>query len=197
MTLGIRFSACGSSNFAPRQNLSKFLWPLRRASGFAKGDPSGAQLRVARRGLAGAEVPAELREGRGRGCFVWQGAAAAFLDKIVAGMPFPVKAMQVDGGSEFMAEFEVACQTNYIVLYVLPPRSPQMNGAVQRCNGAWRHEFYQTYDVPSGVEYLNPILDSYLHLHNHHRPHGALAGITPAQYLARLSARTPPPSPMS
>jgi putative transposase len=67
-------------------------------------------------------------------------------------MPFPVKAIQVDGGSEFMAEFEVAYQTNYIVLYVLPPRSPQMNGTVERSNSAWRHEFYQTYDLPSGVE---------------------------------------------
>ena len=32
-------------------------------------------------------------------------AAAAFLDKVLADMPFPVKAIQVDGGSEFMAEF--------------------------------------------------------------------------------------------
>jgi hypothetical protein len=63
-------------------------------------------------------------------------AAAAFLDKIVADMPFPVKAIQVDGGSELMAEFEVACQTKGIVLYVPPPRSRQMNSAVERRNGA-------------------------------------------------------------
>ena len=124
-------------------------------------------------------------------------AAAAFLDKIVADMPFPVKAIQVDGGSEFMAEFEIACPTKAITLYVLPPRSPQMNGAVERCNGAWRYEFYETYDLPSGVDQLNPILDSYQHLYNHHRPHGALAGRTPAQYLARQSVRTPTPSHMS
>lgn len=37
-------------------------------------------------------------------------AAASFLDKLTADMPFPVKAIQVDGGSEFMAEFEDACQ---------------------------------------------------------------------------------------
>jgi hypothetical protein len=55
-----------------------------------------------------------------------------------------------------------------------------MNGAVERCNGAWRYEFYETYDLPSSVEALNPILDSFQHLYNHHRPHGALAGQTPA-----------------
>ena len=33
-------------------------------------------------------------------------------------------------------------------------------------------------------------------LYNHHRPHGALAGKTPAQYLAARSATTPHPSQM-
>jgi putative transposase len=116
-------------------------------------------------------------------------AAASFLDKVTADMPFPVKAIQVDGGSEFMAEFETTCQAKGIALYVLPPRSPQMNGAVERCNGAWRYEFYETYQLPANVEKLNPILDSYQHLYNHHRPHGALAGNTPAQYLANRSAK--------
>jgi len=123
-------------------------------------------------------------------------AAASFLDKILADMPFPVKAIQVDGGSEFMAEFETACQAKGVALYVLPPRSPQMNGAVERCNGAWRYEFYETYDLPGGVDELNPILESYQHLYNHHRPHGALAGRTPAQYLANRSATRPQPSHM-
>ncbi len=84
-------------------------------------------------------------------------AAASFLNKIAADMPFPVKAIQVDGGSEFMAVpgldpgIEAACQARGIALYVLPPRSPQMNGAVERCNGAWRSEFYETYDLPDSV----------------------------------------------
>jgi putative transposase len=123
-------------------------------------------------------------------------AAASFLDKLQADMPFPVEAIQVDGGSEFMAAFEEACETRGIRLYVLPPKRPQMNGAVERCNGAWRYEFYGTYDLPSSVEALNPILDSFQHLYNHHRPHGALAGQTPAQYLAKQQAAEPQPSHM-
>jgi len=35
--------------------------------------------------------------------------AASFLDKVLQEMPDPVKAIQIDGGSEFMAEFEQAC----------------------------------------------------------------------------------------
>ena len=49
------------------------------------------------------------------------------------------------------------------------------------CNGAWRYEFYGVYDLPRTVEALNPILDSFQHLYNHHRPHGALDGLTPAR----------------
>ena len=34
--------------------------------------------------------------------------ASRALDHVIARLPFPVKAIQVDGGSEFMAEFEDA-----------------------------------------------------------------------------------------
>lgn len=124
-------------------------------------------------------------------------SAASFLDKLQADMPFPVEAIQVDGGSEFMAEFEKACEQKRIRLYVLPPKSPKINGAVERCNGAWRYEFYETYDLPISVEQLNPILDSFQHLYNHHRPHGALAGATPVAYLAKRQTDEIKPSHMS
>jgi len=115
-------------------------------------------------------------------------AASLFLDKVLAEMPFPVEAIQVDGGSEFKATFEKACKDKGLALYELPPKRPQLNGAVERCNGAWRYEFYEAYDLPTSVEALNPILDSFQHLYNHHRPHGALAGQTPAAYLAQRQA---------
>lgn len=115
-------------------------------------------------------------------------SATLFLDKLLRDMPFKVDAIQVDGGSEFMAEFEEACENKAITLFVLPPKSPKLNGAVERCNGAWRYEFYETYDLPKTVDALNPILDSFQHLYNHHRPHGALAGLTPKQYLDKRRA---------
>ena len=123
--------------------------------------------------------------------------AASFLDKLIDQMPFTVDAIQVDGGSEFKADFETACQNKGIRLYALPPKSPQLNGAVERCNGAWRYEFYQVYDLPPSVEALNPLIDSFQHLYNHNRPHGALAGKTPAQYLKTRRAKETPPSHMS
>ena len=49
-------------------------------------------------------------------------AAASFLDRVLERMPFPVRAIQVDGGSEFRAQFEETCQKRNIRLFVLPPR---------------------------------------------------------------------------
>jgi putative transposase len=54
--------------------------------------------------------------------------AAGFLSALVTKAPFPIRAVQVDGGSEFMAEFEEACRSLGIRLFVLPPRSPKLNG---------------------------------------------------------------------
>lgn len=52
--------------------------------------------------------------------------ARDFLDDLLARAPFEVRALQVDGGSEFKAEFEAACQQRNLPLYVLPPISPEL-----------------------------------------------------------------------
>ncbi|MER8754033.1 integrase core domain-containing protein [Mesorhizobium sp. M1050] len=122
--------------------------------------------------------------------------AADFLAKVTAEMPWPIKAIQIDGGSEFMAEFETACQDNEIPLYVLPPRSPKLNGAVERCNGAWRYEFYATVDLPTQIDKIAQHVDAFQHLYNHHRPHGALDGLTPSEYLKICRDRMTQPSHM-
>jgi putative transposase len=123
--------------------------------------------------------------------------AASFLDKVLKEMPDPVKAIQIDGGSEFMAEFEQACADKKLPLYVLPPRSPKLNGAVERCNGAWRYEFYACVDLPLRFDKIDQMVEAFQHLYNHHRPHGALAGKTPAQYLQERRANENPQSHMN
>ena len=60
--------------------------------------------------------------------------ATSFLGAVQGRMPFMVKAIQVDGGSEFEAGFERACQEQGIKLFLLPPRSPKLNGCVERAN---------------------------------------------------------------
>ena len=57
-------------------------------------------------------------------------------------MQFPVKAIQVDGDSEFQAESEHACGERDIRLFVLPPRSPKLNGRVERAQRTHKEESY-------------------------------------------------------
>ena len=68
--------------------------------------------------------------------------AKKFLHKVINEMPFNIKSVQVDGGSEFMREFEDECKNLNIPLYVLPPKRPQYNGGVERGNRIFKEEFY-------------------------------------------------------
>jgi transposase InsO family protein len=120
------------------------------------------------------------------------GCAKTFLDKLLTAFPFPINGIQVDGGSEFMAEFEQACKDKGLALFVLPPKRPQLNGAVERAQGSWRYEFYACHDLPHRLDRLNQHIDAFAHLYNHYRPHGALGGLTPNQYLTRTSGSTQP-----
>jgi len=70
-------------------------------------------------------------------------AAADVLDRLAERMPFPIRAISIDNGSEFMAEFETACAARAIRLFVLPPRSPKLHGAVERANRTHTEEFYE------------------------------------------------------
>ena len=73
----------------------------------------------------------------------------------------------------------------------------ELNGAVERCNGAWRYEFYAVHDLPHQIDRLQPFVDAFAHRYNHYRPHDALDGRTPAEYLSQFSTGTSPPSHMS
>jgi putative transposase len=120
--------------------------------------------------------------------------AADFLDQLLERMPFPVRAIQVDGGSEFHAAFEQACQAKGIKLFVLPPRSPKLNGQVERANRTHTEEFYELYDGELAVAPMNTALRAHERVYNHIRPHQALGYRTPAAYLAQSFPHLFPPT---
>ncbi|HET7413364.1 MAG TPA: integrase core domain-containing protein [Pararhizobium sp.] len=118
-------------------------------------------------------------------------SAARFLDKLIAEAPFPVRALQIDGGSEFKAEFEQACEAKGIALWVLPPRSPELNGRVERMQATWRYEFYAVDDPPRQLDRLNPLIDAFANRYNTYRPHDALGQRTPNQYSNHRAPESP------
>jgi transposase InsO family protein len=109
--------------------------------------------------------------------------ARDFLDAVIERMPGPVKAIQVDGGSEFKAEFEEACREKGLQLFVLPPRSPKLNGCVERAQRTHKEEFYQMLDPPDSLEELRRLLLAHELCYNTVRPHQALGQLTPQQWL--------------
>jgi len=109
--------------------------------------------------------------------------AAAFIDTLLTRMPFPVKVIQVDGGSEFQDSFEIECQRRGIKLFVLPPRSPKLNGHVERAQRTHTEEFYEVTDTSFEIEELNQALLQWGKVYNTIRPHQALGYLTPEEFL--------------
>ena len=100
-------------------------------------------------------------------------------------MPFAIRAIQVDGGSEFMGEFEAECQKRGIRLFVLPPRSPKLNGSVERANRTHTEEFYEVEEVHTDLALHNRQLLTWENTYNFVRPHQALGYLTPAEFYNR------------
>ena len=116
-------------------------------------------------------------------------AAAAMLDRLAERMPFPVRAISIDNGSEFMADFEAACRDRAIALFVLPPRSPRLHGAVERANRTHAEEFYEVTDAEPELEAFQAGLRAWELVYNTVRPHQAPGYLTPSEFLASLEAR--------
>jgi len=111
--------------------------------------------------------------------------AAHFLHYLRKKFPYPIRAIQIDGGSEFKDQFEEACRAKKIPLFVLPPRSPKLNGHVERSNRTHREEFYEVYDVDLNLEEHNRQLTEWEYVYNYIRPHQSLDYLTPYQYYRR------------
>jgi transposase InsO family protein len=118
--------------------------------------------------------------------------ATQFLATLTRRMPMPIRAIQVDGGSEFAAAFEQACQQRGIRLFVLPPHSPKLNGHVERANRTHTEEFYESYAGDLDLPTLRAAQRQWEHIYNHIRPHQALGYLTPAEFLAHHTAHGPP-----
>jgi len=118
--------------------------------------------------------------------------ASDFLAALKERSPFPIRAIQVDGGSEFMGQFETACQGSDLQLFVLPPRSPKLNGHVERAQRTHTEEFWERYEGDLDLPAVRLALRDWEHLYNTFRPHQALAGETPKEYLAKCHPEAAP-----
>jgi len=117
--------------------------------------------------------------------------AADFLMKVIKEMPIKIRDIQADGGSEFRGAFEESCRYHKIPLFILPPRSPEMNGKVERLNQTWQDEFYlmEYNELPTERELLNKEINRWQKYYNEDRPHRSLKDET-GNLLTPLEAIT-------
>jgi putative transposase len=107
-------------------------------------------------------------------------------------MPFPIRAVQVDGEAEFHAAFEAECQRRGLRLFVLPPRSCKLNGAVDRAQRTNTEEFYEIRpfsDSSVATQPRGPRLGARL---RHRPPHQALGYRTPLEFRCGASREASP-----
>ena len=114
--------------------------------------------------------------------------AKKFLMHLIKTAPYKILSIQVDGGSEFMLEFEQACAELKIPLFVLPPATPKYNGGVERGNRIFREEFYADPNLLADtLTSMREALQQAVKKYNDYRPHAALQGLTPSLYIQNHS----------
>ncbi len=116
--------------------------------------------------------------------------ACQFLDELEARMPFRVSAIQVDGGAEFEAEFELECQRRNIRLFILPPRSPELNGYVEGAHRTHTEEFYEVTESSFELAELRINLMHWEEIYNRIRPHQALGYLTPLEFIEQRQEKS-------
>jgi transposase InsO family protein len=114
--------------------------------------------------------------------------ATAFLEQVVATLPYPIEAVLTDNAFAFtmrhalhherLTRFQQACAALGICHYLLRPYAPQSNGKVER--------FFRT--VNDECLHVRPLftfaarsraVDNFVWFYNHERPHLSLGGMTP------------------
>jgi len=111
-----------------------------------------------------------------------QKSSIDFIDYVVEKFPFRIHTVRTDRGHEWQAQFHWHVEDNGIQHVYIKPRSPQLNGKVERSHRSDQEEFYQLLTYTDDVD-LNHKLARWEEFYNHSRPHGAHGGKTPYEAL--------------
>jgi transposase InsO family protein len=115
-----------------------------------------------------------------------QRTAMQFIDEVVRRLPFRVHVVQTDNGAEFQSEFHWHLERLDIRHVYIRPRTPRLNGKVERSHRVDDQEFYQLLDqdgISDDIHLFNEKLREWEDYYNYHRPHGGLDGQTPYERL--------------
>jgi transposase InsO family protein len=111
-----------------------------------------------------------------------QQSATDFIDYVIEKFPFRIHTVRTDRGHEFQARFHWHVEDKGIRHIYIKPRTPQLNGKVERSHRTDQEEFYQLLTYTDDVD-LNKKLEAWEKFYNFDRPHGAFDGQTPYEVL--------------
>lgn len=96
----------------------------------------------------------------------------------------PIHTVQTDNGSEFLGKFHQYLEQKEIKHVFIYPRSPRLNGVVERFNRTIQEEFINRNDeIYFDLDVFQVKLTEYLNWYNNKRPHMALNYQSPNQFL--------------
>ena len=115
--------------------------------------------------------------------------AIAFLDHVVRTFPFRIHTVRTDRGHEFQALFHWHLADQGIRHVYIKPRTPQLNGKVERSHRTDQQEFYQFLTYKGDVDLVQRLAE-WERFYNYQRPHGAFHGKTPYEALREKLQQT-------
>jgi transposase InsO family protein len=114
-----------------------------------------------------------------------QRSSIDFLAELRRALPFPIRRLQCDNGSEFPLAFALTVEAAGIKHRYIRPRCPQQNGKVERSHRIDNEEFWRRHRFGSFGD-AEQALGGWERIYNYERFSMALHGATPAEKLQRL-----------
>lgn len=98
--------------------------------------------------------------------------------------PYKIRKVQTDNGSEFLAMFHTYLEEQKIPHIFIYPKSPKINGVVERFNRTVQEEcINRSDDIYYDLEAFEIKLTKYLNWYNYQRPHHSLKYLSPVQFI--------------
>jgi transposase InsO family protein len=122
-----------------------------------------------------------------------QRTAIQFMDYVLEKLPFQVECVQTDNGAEFQGRCHWHLLDPGIGHVYIKPKTPRLNGKVERSHRIDAEEFYRMLDgvVIDDTGLFNEKPQEWENFYNFHRPHGGLDGQTPYERLRQKTTTTP------
>ena len=108
--------------------------------------------------------------------------AIDFIDHVIEKFPFRIQTVRTDNGHEFQSKFHWHVEDLGMRHAYIKPRTPRLNGKVERSHRMDQEEFYQLLTYTGDVD-LRKKLTIWENFYNFERPHGAFQGKTPYEIL--------------